>query len=696
VRNDVLRRCVIAGVLIATLALGTESASLAEVARPAPAAWHLEDALPPLARFLGAGACTSPSDCLLGAATPSGGGLILRSTDTGATYAPTTVPPGMPGVNAIACPSSTVCFAVTSNEQSEGAFLPTSGYWILKSTDGGVTWTKVYEDPGGDPFGGATLDTISCPSTTWCMAAGPGEFLDATILVSADGGSTWTEESPFGPDNATVTVESVSCPAAGTCMAVGQDAFFTGVAVATTDGGVTWTPLTLPSSPDEVSSVACTSAVDCVAVANGGFQNDLFTTTDLGATWTQLSVAVGDSLRAVSCVDALHCVVVGSGSGGGLSSSGVAFATADGGATWSPVSVPKVAASVDNVACGAPTSCIIQATNAHDVQLTMRLHDSSISPSVLPYQTGAEWIVEASCPTPTRCTAVFEVATTSGQYLAVSTASGLGGPWASYVRLPGADDLESIACPSTTVCVAAVLSATGVTVDHSYLDVSHDGGRHWAPRLAVVGQFGVVSCATAAVCVALTPNGVARTEDGGSTWHRVVLAKQDNLYDMSCPTSRLCVAVGSVAQLPVEFRSVDGGVTWTVERTGLPKRFSLYDVACTSAARCVVLGARSDIVVPNTPYLAASVDGGRTWRPRHFRGLDFVDAAGCSRRGMCVADGTEASLAFGLAGSADGGAAWSSQPTPNGGSPLDVACGAAVCTLTMSTSAGGTALEASW
>ena len=65
-RNDVLRRCVIAGVLIATLALGTESASLADVARPAPAAWHLADALPPLARFLGAGACTSPSDCLLG------------------------------------------------------------------------------------------------------------------------------------------------------------------------------------------------------------------------------------------------------------------------------------------------------------------------------------------------------------------------------------------------------------------------------------------------------------------------------------------------------------------------------------------------------------------------------------------------------------------------------------------------------
>jgi len=78
--------------------------------------------------------------------------------------------PAVPGTSAIACPTTTVCYAVGGNSSGTGD--------ILKTTASGATWTKQTLPSGtGDLFG------IACPSATRCTAVGLG-----SVITTTDGG----------------------------------------------------------------------------------------------------------------------------------------------------------------------------------------------------------------------------------------------------------------------------------------------------------------------------------------------------------------------------------------------------------------------------------------------------------------------------------------------------------------------------
>jgi hypothetical protein len=81
----------------------------------------------------------------------------------------------LPGVQAVACPSSSLCVTADGNSISYSAD-PASSDWTTYN----VNETAVY------------LTSIACPTTTFCVAAGSSE---GEVLVSTDptgGASTWT------------------------------------------------------------------------------------------------------------------------------------------------------------------------------------------------------------------------------------------------------------------------------------------------------------------------------------------------------------------------------------------------------------------------------------------------------------------------------------------------------------------------
>ena len=678
-------------VIVAVTAL---PASLAASAPHPTPTWHSEGTVPPLGVYLAGAACPTVTACLLGAQTSSLGGVMLASADAGRTFSSVSLPPGTPGIGAIACPSSLICFAVTSSNSyfTGGAG---GGYEILKSVNGGASWHLVYVDPLSSGFGSnASLDSISCPTIDWCMAGGSGELFDATILVTSNGGGTWTDVSPFGPDNATVLIQSVSCPVAGSCIAVGDDATFAEIVTATTNGGITWSPESLPDGVSDVTGVACMSDKDCLATGSGSANYSLYRTTDFGGIWTQVAGAEGAELSKVTCIDATHCLAAGQvqiGSG----SIGAVYQTSDGGSTWSALNVPKVATSILGLACGSFTSCTFQAENSRFVDLTMRLSGGKVVPSVHPYAIGPESIVTAGCPTPTTCREAVEVASSTGPYLGTTSASGFGGPWGPVTRLPGGNDIQDLVCPTTTRCVAAIYDSA-IFPGRSYLDVSQNGGRTWTPKFAAPSLISSVSCASATSCVAVDGHLVVRTTDGGVAWKRSTLPSSDQFNQVACPTSDQCVAVGSRHNLPVELVSDDGGAAWSVERTGLGKQASLYEVACSSVHLCIAIGALSEFSSSSAPYLVASTDGGLRWRRRALRGLVAVESAGCTDQGICVATGLTSSFVSGLAISRDGGLEWAASPTPGAGVAQGATCGAHVCTLIEDPRSGGSELEAMW
>jgi hypothetical protein len=193
--------------------------------------------------------------------------VFLRTTDGGVHWTRTVLPErtsesgfevdgGQQGTGAaLSCPSATRCVVLAGLS----LFDPATGVvdaW--RTTDGGRTWTESLV-PGAHEFNPG----LSCPDTQVCWG-GP---TDGAVLRSGDGGVTWTlVPAPAGPGvdgtPGGADWQSISCTSDTSCV-LGGDGM-----VATTDGGTTWSPVPLPSQVGEVPSVSCELAGFCVALAD--------------------------------------------------------------------------------------------------------------------------------------------------------------------------------------------------------------------------------------------------------------------------------------------------------------------------------------------------------------------------------------------------------------------------------------------
>lgn len=140
--------------------------------------------------------CPSSSACYAagwyGSAFASGNQLVLHSGAGGATWDdvfegpidPTYSPYNQNGAPPISinCPAAQTCFVPAGGE-------------MLTTTDAGVSWTV------RTPLGGVWLDSVSCSSPQTCVAVGDTQpsqqgspSLPSGIIVrTSDGGSTWTK-----------------------------------------------------------------------------------------------------------------------------------------------------------------------------------------------------------------------------------------------------------------------------------------------------------------------------------------------------------------------------------------------------------------------------------------------------------------------------------------------------------------------
>jgi Divergent InlB B-repeat domain/PASTA domain len=129
---------------------------------------------------------------------------------------------------AISCGSVGNCAAVGNYRDNSG------NEWPLLLTQTAGTWADGTEpalpaNAAGDPFGGASLDSVSCPSAGNCSAVGSynaavGDSTNGQNLLLTESAGSWstgTEVSlPSNGDGAN-GLNSVSCTAAGQCAAVG-------------------------------------------------------------------------------------------------------------------------------------------------------------------------------------------------------------------------------------------------------------------------------------------------------------------------------------------------------------------------------------------------------------------------------------------------------------------------------------------
>jgi photosystem II stability/assembly factor-like uncharacterized protein len=198
---------------------------------------------------------------------------------------------------------------------------------ILKTTDGGKTWTQPMQSRN------QFLDwydvSFANDSTGWVVGGSPFRITgggtttfgsDPLISKTSDGGRTWTIQN-LPRTAARDTLQSVDAVNPNIAFAVGNQ----GSIYATSDGGTTWTRQT---SPTRSNLYGVFFLNENLGWAVGGTSESavIVQTSDGGATWRRQLAPADAALRSVAFVDAQRGYAVGIG--------GTVLATRNGGTTW--------------------------------------------------------------------------------------------------------------------------------------------------------------------------------------------------------------------------------------------------------------------------------------------------------------------------------------------------------------------------
>jgi photosystem II stability/assembly factor-like uncharacterized protein len=192
------------------------------------------------------------------------------------------------------------------------------GGTILKTVNGGLTWTAQNRGGETDP-----LYAVSLPTRSSGSVVGPW----GRIFLTSDEGTTWNKQSGVMDDGD--ILQGVSTLGDGSTIAVGYRYVFVpslkayGTAFRTTDGGATWERWSSTTAIKPLSGVVLAASRTGIAVGSEGM---ILRTIDGGSSWFMQRSGTSRSLSAISLSDANTGTVVGD--------SGTILRTTDGGESW--------------------------------------------------------------------------------------------------------------------------------------------------------------------------------------------------------------------------------------------------------------------------------------------------------------------------------------------------------------------------
>ena len=229
-------------------------------------------------------------------------------------------------------------------------FLALSGLFTgACQTQTGLVWSIL-------PLGSGIQPTsVSCPAVGTCYAVGG----NGLILKTLDGGSSWTSLDLVngGPALANFNLTSISCPTSLVCYITGNQ----GLILGTSDGGQSFQIANETVNGNlTFNSVSCQPALipACVAVGNN---NTIFVLPQLGGVWgADLAVQTGigpANYNQVSLSGTTFYISAITQSGQGISG---LIVSSNGGASFQFLGIPSPQApqGISGVACQSQVSCV--------------------------------------------------------------------------------------------------------------------------------------------------------------------------------------------------------------------------------------------------------------------------------------------------------------------------------------------------
>ena len=215
---------------------------------------------------------------------------------------------------------------------------------VWRSTDQGVTWTCMNASAGW-PTRWASSSAV-LPDGSIVLMGGSGTRLYNDVWRSTDMGATWTEQTHSAAWAGRYSHTSVDLPDGSIVLMGGDDGTDRNDTWRSTDMGATWTEQTHSAAWAGRYAHASVALPDGSIVLMGGCNadyrdykwNDVWRSTDQGATWTCISPSAGWSPRTGARTDVLpdgsillmggSGVLIGGGGDGGFQNDVWRFATA--------------------------------------------------------------------------------------------------------------------------------------------------------------------------------------------------------------------------------------------------------------------------------------------------------------------------------------------------------------------------------
>jgi hypothetical protein len=339
-----------------------------------------------------------------------------------------------------------------------------------------------------------------------------------------------------------------------------------------------------------LNGVSCVDATHCVAVGTTSSSTAAIEATTDGSTWVAQTVPAGMSfLSSVSCVDSTHCFAVGDG----------IIATTDG-STWLPETDP--AGFNASVACTDATHCI--AVGGLDWISTTDGSNWAVQFSTTPSSFFS--FDGVSCVNSSACLVVGEHQGT--YFISATSIGGAGG--GSATTPPEGGILLSGVCSDGTHCFAVGSSSSGGA---RILATTNGSTYDYETAPSGISGLNGVFCADSTHCVSVgsTSNGgaaIIATTDG-STWiSQVPPNGLTALNGVSCVSTTHCTAVGTYTGGAAIVTTTDG-FTW---RYQLPAPTSTSVIIPSNGA--TLAGSQwLDATASNASSVEFVVFGGSYW-----------------------------------------------------------------------------------
>lgn len=501
---------------------------------------------------------------------------VMTSDDHGVNWNLTFNPAGVD--NYFNC--NTICFI-----DDHTAFIGGSNKTILKSVNGGETWSVKHAVPGSGDF---NINDICFINDTTGFATGDNGLLLRTDnrgenWESIETGVSWLLNDIIMKDDQTGYILNNN--------------YFKGALnqwLTTADGGNTWVIDTIPIGNPEDRLEALYYLNDSTGLAFmvklDDWQSTIYKTTDSGATWNQVLFEWGPVEGYFDFFDELHGIAVGNT----YMYYSQVFYTDDGGSTWT-ASEPKLWGAnplINTTCCYSETEVIAAGLygaifKSNDRGITWSEIDERLlggNTTHVQFVSDNIGFVHSDCyGGGVACTDIFK--TTDG-----------GTTWGRIPFLPYTWDFISYFLDENRGFMAREGSYT----------YTIDGGVTWPDETIYTGCIDPqdIKFFDGNTGIITDEFKILKTEDTGHTWQVVSTDLDGDFSEVEFITDN-DILVGGANEEWVRtavFRTTDGGISWTVTEIG---NFGLVQDIFRIGMDTLFLSCQNKII--------RSVDGGNSW-----------------------------------------------------------------------------------